>query len=88
MFNFNKEKAANELAKRIRIYRKSKFEELDVQYLRAVETGDIDLQTQIVQEKQKLRDMPNIDTGSFQTRDELLSLWDSGSLGEYPYKFT
>jgi len=85
MFNFNKEKAANTLKHRMRVYRKSQFESLDVDYMRAVESADTTKQSEVVAQKQHLRDITNFTTESFETRTELLSLWDSGSLGEYPY---
>ena len=43
----------------IRAERKPKLEELDVQFMRAVEQGDTELQAEITSKKQALRDATN-----------------------------
>jgi len=86
MFEFSKERAKKHMSKAIRHFRKSEFSKLDIQFMRAVEMGDVDLQNEIAAKKQTLRDLTDIDTGSFETRDELVNLWPSGSLGvESPF---
>lgn len=86
MFEFNKERAKKHMSKAIRHFRKSEFTKLDVQFMRAVEMVDVDLQNEIATKKQTLRDLTDIDTDSFDTRDELVNLWPSGSLGvESPF---
>lgn len=49
---------AKEIAKdRIRVVRAPVLAELDVQFMRAVETGNTSLQTAIAEQKQELRDI-------------------------------
>lgn len=85
MFEFNKDRAKKVLQTQIRNLRGELFKELDVAYLRAVESGDTELQSEISNRKQTLRDLTNIDTGSFETREELLALWPTDILGKNPY---
>lgn len=85
MINFNKEKAAEFVKKEIRKKRKKQFPDLDVQYMRALETGDTQLQSNIVSKKESLRNTTNISTGSFETRDELIQLWPTELLGTGPF---
>jgi hypothetical protein len=70
LINLNKAKDIHR--EHLRIERKPLLDSLDVQFMRAVETGDITLQQNIAQKKQLLRDAtasPDID--SAQTVDEL-----------------
>lgn len=85
MFEFNKDRAKVVLQNQIRNLRGELFKELDILYLRAVESGDIELQSEISNRKQTLRDLTNIDTGSFDNREELLALWPTDLLGKNPY---
>jgi hypothetical protein len=85
MININKNRAAEFLKNKIRNERKKVFPELDVAYIRALEAGDADLQNEIAVKKQALRDCTNIDTGSFETRDELVQLWPEDLLGNNPF---
>ena len=85
MFEFNKERAKSVLQSHIRNVRNDIFKELDVAYMRAIENGDTQLQSEIATKKQSLRDATNINTGSFETREELLSLWPEDLLGKNPY---
>ena len=75
--NINK---AKEIWKnKIRIARKPKLEELDIQFMKAQETG-ADTST-IVANKQELRDYPTqVDTAT--TTDEIKAVWDTDKLGE------
>ena len=68
----------------IREARESKFQELDVQFQRALEAGAST--TDIVAKKQALRDAPasaGITTATSAT--ELKQQWDTTILGESPY---
>lgn len=85
MFNFHKERALEWFKAEIRAKREDKFTELDVQFMRAVESGDTTLQTQISTQKQTLRDLTNISTGSFETQSEMIALWPTDLLGECPF---
>ena len=68
----------------IREARESKFQELDVEFQRALETGAST--TDIVAKKQALRDAP-ADSGisSATTADELKAQWKTDILGDSPY---
>jgi hypothetical protein len=86
MFSFNKERALNLFKAEIRAKRESKFSELDVQFMRAVESGDSTLQTQIATQKQTLRDLTDISLDSFNTQSEMIALWPTDLLGECPFR--
>lgn len=85
MINFNKNRAAEFMKRKMRKKRKKFFPDLDVQYMRALELGDTGSQSEIVAKKQSLREVTNIDTGSFETRDELVNLWPTNLLGDNPF---
>ena len=75
--NINK---AKEIWKdKIRLARKPKLEELDVQYMKAQE-NDEDTSA-IVTKKQELRDYPaQVDSAT--TTDEIKAVWDTDKLGD------
>ena len=56
MITVNMDKAREIKKDMIRAERKPKLEELDVQFMRAVEAGDTDAQATIAAQKQALRD--------------------------------
>lgn len=85
MINFNKNKAAEVMKQKIRKKRNKFFPDLDVQYMRALEINDTDTMSSIVAQKEALRNSTNIDTGSFETRDELVQLWPNDLLGKNPF---
>ena len=75
--NINK---AKEIWKdKIRVARKPKLEELDVQYMRAQEAGSDT--SVIVTKKQELRDYPT-QVDSATTTDEIKAVWDTDKLGD------
>ena len=86
MFQFNKERALNLFKDEIRARREPKFADLDVQFMRAVESGDTTLQSQIAAQKQTLRDLTDIDINSFETKEDLIALWPTNLLGDCPFK--
>ena len=72
MIKVNMDKAREIKKDMIRAERKPKLEELDVQFMRAVESGDTEAQATIAAQKQALRDAPadsRIDAAT--TPDEL-----------------
>ena len=85
MFNFHKERALEWFKEEMRARREEKFAELDVRFMRAVESGDTELQSEISTQKQTLRDLTNINTGSFETQSEMIELWPTDLLGECPF---
>ena len=75
--NINK---AKEIWKnKIRIARKPKLEELDIQFMKAQETG-ADTST-IVANKQELRDYPT-QVDSATTTEEIKAVWNTDKLGD------
>ena len=64
---------------KIRSARKTKLEELDVEFIKAQETGSDT--SAIVTKKQELRDFPaQVDSAT--TTDEIKAVWDTDKLGE------
>ena len=73
MIVINNEKAIEIAKDKIRAIREPKFKQLDLDFQRALETGSDT--TEIVKEKQKLRDLTDIVNGK--TVEELLSILES-----------
>ena len=72
-------KSKNIWKDKIRIARKQKLEELDVELVRAQETGADT--SAIVAKKKELRDYPaKVDDAT--TTDEIKAVWDTDKLGE------
>lgn len=79
-------KARNIHRQNIRFSRGEKFVELDVEFQRAVETGDTSKQTEIAAKKQALRDAPaDSEIESASDSDALKAQWKTDILGESPY---
>ena len=75
----NIDKAKNIWKNKIRVARKSKLEELDVEFVRAQETGADT--SAIVAKKKELRDFPaKVDSAT--TTDEIKAVWDTDKLGD------
>ncbi len=75
----NIDKAKNIWKDKIRVARKPKLEELDVEFVRAQETGADT--SAIVAKKKELRDYPaKVDDAT--TTDEIKAVWDTDKLGE------
>ena len=75
----NIDKAKNIWKDKIRVARKPKLEELDVEFVRAQETG-VDTSA-IVAKKKELRDFPaKVDSAT--TTDEIKAVWDTDKLGD------
>ena len=83
-FSIDMPKARDIHRDQIRLTRKDKLVELDIEFQKAQETGAD--ATNIVAKKQALRDAP-ADSGidSATTTDELKSQWDTSVLGTSPY---
>ena len=72
-------KAKNIWKDKIRVARKPKLEELDVEYQRAQEAGSDT--SAIVTKKQELRDFPaQVDSAT--STDEIKAVWDTDKLGD------
>ena len=86
MITINMDKARDIHRDKVREARDSKLASKDVEFMRAVETGDTNAQTTVAAEKQALRDATAaaaIDAAT--TADELKAAWDTTLLGESPY---
>ena len=71
---------------RIRYYRTAKFQELDVEYQRAIEADDATKKSEVATKKQALRDAPAdsaIDAAT--TEAQLKAQWNTTILGDSPY---
>ena len=75
----NIDKAKNIWKDKIRVARKPKLEDLDVEFVRAQETGADT--SAIVAKKKQLRDFPaQVDSAT--TTDEIKAVWDTDKLGD------
>tara|TARA_R100001509_G_scaffold77519_1_gene43384 strand:+ start:253 stop:519 length:267 start_codon:yes stop_codon:yes gene_type:complete len=70
----------------IRSAREGRFKELDIEFQRAIETGDTTKQSEIAAKKQALRDAP-ADSGitNATDTDALKAQWKADILGTSPY---
>tara|TARA_R110000782_G_scaffold64591_1_gene131599 strand:+ start:1085 stop:1351 length:267 start_codon:yes stop_codon:yes gene_type:complete len=75
-WSLNKEKAIEQFLNVYRIKRNKKFVELDIQFIKALETDDLITKQSVIETKNALRDFPlSITHKSFETVDELRSKW-------------
>ena len=66
---------------RFKVERKKKFVELDIEFMKSIETDDSVRQAEIVSQKNTLRDFPTtITEDSFSTLEELRALWPTDIL--------
>jgi hypothetical protein len=85
MFTYNKDKGLEVLINTIRYKRLKLFPELDTQFIRALETGNTQLQAEVVAKKEVLRNLTDISIDGITSRDELIALWPEDILGENPF---
>ena len=85
MFTYNKDKGLEVLKNTIRYKRLKLFPELDTQFIRALETGNTELQAEVVAKKEVLRNLTDISIDGINSRDELIALWPEDILGENPF---
>ena len=77
-WSINKDKALERFLNTYRIERDKKFIELDIQFMKSLETDDTSTKATIIESKNSLRDFPStITNDSFSTIDELRALWPS-----------
>lgn len=57
--------------------------DLDVEFMRAVESGDTAKQTEVATKKQELRDVTSTDINNIETADHLKEIWPE-CLGDKP----
>lgn len=85
MIKINLNKALEIHKTEIRKKRDELFPSLDIQFMKALEQGNTALSMEIGLQKQALRDITNIETGSISTLDDLKSTWNTELLGDSPY---
>ena len=83
--SLNLEKAKELFLNDLRYKRNELFPDLDLQYMRALETGNQTLIQEIVTKKQQLRDLPNMDFSDVTTSVQLKAKWPTELLGNSPY---
>ncbi len=71
----NIDKAKDIQKDRWRIIRAPMLESLDVEFLKAVESGDVEKQNEIAEKKQELRDVTKTDLSEINTIEELKQVW-------------
>jgi hypothetical protein len=85
MFIYDVNKALEVLKGEIRRKRTKLFSDLDVQFMRAMESGNTELQNQIIAQKEVLRNLTDISIDGVTTREELIALWPESTLGPNPF---
>ena len=75
MITINLDKAKDIQKNRWREARKPLLTQLDTEFMRAVESGDIVKQQQIAAKKQALRDVTVTDLSTITTPEELKNVW-------------
>jgi len=71
----------------IRTARQRKFVEADLKFIKAIEHDDVESKQEAIELKQQLRDATkNPQLESATTLEEIKDSWDTGLLGETPYR--
>lgn len=79
-FLFSEDKAKNVFLMQFRKFREKKLLDLDVQYMKALESNDTGSQQTIVNDKEELRNFPTtVNNTSVTSKQELQNLWYSSS---------
>jgi hypothetical protein len=82
---FDIEKAKLEFIEHIRNERILYLSNLDVYYMKALESGNQTTIADIVEKKQQLRDLPTMDLSDVNTLSELIAKWPTELIGNPPY---
>ena len=85
-FILNIEKAKEIYLNKLRRFREDKWGDLDIQYMKSLETGNQTNISEIVAKKEQLRNITNIDLSKITTISELKSQWPTEILGNSPYE--
>ena len=86
MIDINLNKALDIHKEQIRKKRVELFPKLDIDFMKALEQGNMELAATIGSKKQTLRDATNFDSGSITNLSDVKALWDVELLGETPYQ--
>jgi hypothetical protein len=82
---FDIEKAKLKFIEHIRTERILHLSNLDVYYMKALESGNTTTISDIVGKKQQLRDLPTMDLSDVSTLSQLLAKWPIELLGDAPF---
>jgi hypothetical protein len=85
-FSINMDKAKEIHLTKIRKVRSGMFPKLDVDFMKALETGNTELSAEIGAKKQQLRDITGIDLENVSDLNSLRNTWPSELLGDSPYE--
>ena len=85
-FSINMDKAKEIHLTKIRQVRRELFPKLDVDFMKALETGNTEISTEIGTKKQKLRDITGMDLENVSDLDSLRNMWPTELLGDSPYE--
>jgi hypothetical protein len=85
-FSINMDKAKDIHLTKIRQVRNEMFPKLDVDFMKALETGNTELSTEIGVKKQQLRDITGMNLESVSDLDSLRNMWPVELLGDSPYE--
>jgi hypothetical protein len=83
--SLNLEKAKELFLNYLRYKRNELFPDLDLQYMRVLETGNQTLIQEIVTKKQQLRDLTNIDFSDVTNSVQIREKWPTEILGQIPF---
>jgi uncharacterized membrane protein (DUF106 family) len=87
MFKINIDKLKENHKNALRAGRYLKFQQLDIEYMKALENNDTENLERIREEKQKLRDITSDETFlNSNTFEEVISYWPDFLEAPYPYK--
>ena len=80
-WKLNKDKAINNFLEVYRRERDGKFKELDIEFIKSLETDDLNKKLEVTSRKTKLREFPStIKYEDFSTIEELRKLWPTDLL--------
>jgi hypothetical protein len=83
---FDIEKAKTKFIEDIRNSRVLYLSNLDVYYMKALESGNQTTISDIITKKQQLRDLPTMDLSDVTTLSELINKWPTELIGNSPYE--
>ena len=85
-FILNIEKAKELFLNKLRRFREDKWSDLDVSYMRALESGNQSKISEIVLKKEQLRNITDMNLSDVENLNDLKSKWPTELLGKSPYE--
>ena len=80
------EKAKELFLNKLRRFREDKWSDLDVSYMRALESGNQSKISEIVLKKEQLRNITDMNLSDVKNLNDLKSKWPTNLLGNSPYE--